>query len=368
MVLDILAKKKRITLGSIAAYIVLLSWLLITLVPLIWMAYSSFKSNEELIQDIYSWPKDLFDNNNDVYTVIAPQLNVVPDYDVEKDKRPRLIIESATISPGRRIMVHFLVKEDLPPEVANLKAGDQLELNQLPRRMRLDISSKTVWFNYRSAIKTARLIAKFFNSVLYASLSTFFIVLLGLMIGYALAKMQFKKLSFIIMGLIGAGYLISINSIIIPLFLMLSAVGLTDTHFGIILVYTAFGIPLSVMLSTQYIKGLPDSLIESAYIDGATPFQAFFKIIVPMCTPVMVTISIISALGIWNEFLLVLVIGSSEATKSLPVGIFSFSSLTSTQMGWQLAALVIGTLPAMLIYFAFNKQLTQGVVAGSVKE
>ena len=87
-----------------------------------------------------------------------------------------------------------------------------------------------------------------------------------------------------------------------------------------------------------------------------------------MSVPVIITISIINALGIWNEFLLVLVLASSEATKSLPVGVYSFSSLTSTQLGWQLAALVIATLPTMLVYFSFNRRITRGVVAGAVKE
>lgn len=362
------APQRRFSVGTLVSYIILVSWFLITVVPLFWMFYSSFKSNEELTQNIYSAPFELFANSDDEYIVRAASLNVPYDYDYRRDTRPRLIIESASISPGRRIMMYFLLKEDLPPAIANLQTDDIVKVSQLPFKYRWRIHLKTIFFNYRSSIRAGGLVFKFFNSVIYAGVSTFLIVLFGLMIGYALAKMRFKRISKIVMGLIGAGYLISINSVIIPLFLMLSAVHLTDTHLGIILVYTAFGIPLSVMLSTQYISGLPDSLIESAYMDGASPFQTFFRIIVPMCTPVSITISIISALGIWNEFLLVLVIGSSEATKSLPVGIFSFSSLTSTQMGWQLAALVIGTLPAMIVYFVFNKNLTQGVVTGSVKE
>jgi len=363
----LLLKLSKIRFGKIISYIVLVSWVLLTVIPLIWVSYSSFKSNEELTRDIYSWPYDLFDNDSDEYVVIERTLNVRPDYDEKTDTRERLIIESTTISPGRRIMVHFLLKEDLPPEISNLKPGDRLTISQLPSVMRMYIGWKTIWFNYISAFTAGGLFMKFINSIIYAFLSTLFIVLFGLMIGFATSKLGFKKLSMIIIGLIGLGYLISINSVIIPLFLMLSNVNLTDTHLGIILVYTAFGLPLSVMLSTQFISGLPDSLIESAYIDGASVMQSFNSIILPMCKPVIITISIISALGIWNEFLLVLVLASSEFTKSLPVGVFSFSSLTSTQLGWQLAALVIATLPAMIIYFIFNNRLASGVVGGAIK-
>ena len=86
-----------------------------------------------------------------------------------------------------------------------------------------------------------------------------------------------------------------------------------------------------------------------------------------MSMPVAMTVGIINALGIWNEFLLVLVLASSEFTKSLPVGVFSFTSLTGTQLGWQLAALVIAILPAMIVYFAFNNRIAKGSIAGAIK-
>ncbi|GAB1482054.1 hypothetical protein MASR2M78_08690 [Treponema sp.] len=354
-------------IGSIISYIIFISWTLITIVPLFWMGYSSFKSNEELVRDIYSLPHELIDNMDDEYLVIARSLNVILDYDEEKDPRERLIIESTTIAPTRRLLLHFLVKEDLPSEIASLKPGDKLIVSQLPPAMRRKINWDTIFFNYKAAFSRGGLGGKFINSVLYASISTFFIVIFGLMIGFALSKMGYKKLSLAIGAIIGLGYLISINSVIIPLFLMLSSIHLTDTHLGVILVYTAFGLPMSVMLCTQFIRGLPDSLIESAYMDGATVWRMFRSIIVPMSVPVIVTVAIINALGIWNEFLLVLVLASSEFTKSLPVGVYSFSSLQSTQLGWQLAALVIAVLPAMIVYFIFNKRLTEGVVAGAVK-
>lgn len=357
----------RLTPGRIISYIIFISWALITILPLIWMGYSSFKSNEELIRNIYAPPKALFDNRDDEYMVIPPQLNVIPDYDPEVDLRERLIIESTTISPGRRLMVHFLLKEDLPDEIAALEPGDTLRLNQLPRSMRWRISLKTVFFNFRSAIERGSLGGKFINSLIYAGVSTALVNVFGLMTAFALSKMQFRKLAYTVGGIIGLGYLISINSLIIPLFLMLSRVGLTDTHIGIILVYTAFGLPLAVMLDTQFIHGIPDSLVESARMDGASTFRVFGSIITPMAVPVIITVSIITALGIWNEFLLVLVLASSEFTKSLPVGVYSFSSLTSTQLGWQLAALVVATAPAMIIYFIFQRRLAEGVVGGAIK-
>jgi raffinose/stachyose/melibiose transport system permease protein len=264
-------------------------------------------------------------------------------------------------------MLHFLLKEELPPELAGLQPGDTLRVSQLPLRLRVKVGWSTIWFNYEAAFVRGGLGLKFVNSVIYTVVSTFLIALLGLMISFALSKMPFRRLSVAILALIGLGYLLSIQSVIIPLFLMLSSASLTDTHAGIILVYTAFGLPLAVLLMTQFMRGIPDSLIESAYIDGASSLRAFRSIMIPMSTPVLVTVSIISALGIWNEFLLVLVLASSESTKSLPVGVFSFTSLMGTQLGWQLAALVIATVPAIAVYLSFSKTITKGVVAGALK-
>ncbi len=353
--------------GRFISYFILISWVLITIIPLIWLGYSSLKSNEELTRNIFALPHDLFDNKKDEYVVVAPQLNIIPDYDVNKDRRERLIIESTSLSPGKRVMIFFLVKEDLPPEIAAMKPGDKLLLNQLPGKMRRKISLNTMWFNYEAAFVRGGLGLKFVNSIIYTVIATALIILFGLMAAFAISKLPFKKISAIILALIGFGYLISQHQLIIPLFLMFSKAGLTDTRGGIILAYIAFGLPVSVLLASQYMDSLPGSLIESAKMDGAALFRIFFSIIVPMCSPVAVTIGILSALGIWNEFLMVLVLASSEATKSLPVGVFSFTSLTGTQLGWQLAALVIATLPAMIVYFLFQKRLTRGVVGGAVK-
>ncbi|MBN1649424.1 MAG: carbohydrate ABC transporter permease [Spirochaetales bacterium] len=363
-------KKISSIVGRIVSYIVFVSWTVITLFPLIWMTYSSFKSNEELTRNMFNLPHDLFDNNNDVYIVIEEAINVINqrDYDAKKDPRERMIIESTTIAPQRRHLVFFLVKEDMPPEIQKLQIGDTLEVNQLPPRIRAKIGWRTVWHNFVKSWETGKLGLGFLNSTIYAVCSTFFIILFGLMISFAISKLKFKFLSKIVLAVIGLGYLISLQAVIIPLFLMLRSIRLVDTHLGIIIVYVAFGLPIAVLLASQFMNGLPDSLIESAHMDGATPMRAFLSIMVPMCVPVIITISIISALGIWNEFMLVLVISSSDKTKSLPVGVFSFSSLTGTQFGWQLAALVLATVPILVVYTIFQKQLAEGVVGGAIKE
>ncbi len=372
------------------SYFIFILWTLITIAPLFWMTYSSFKTNEELTKNIYAWPKELFSFKKAKLDVVPPQTNIYypkgflekpgieSSKDLKKINEKLLILESPNIGGHKRIKVHFLLRDDISPDVVtsdgrvlkDLQPGTDVQIlvSDLPRKFQNKFSWQTIWWNYTSAWARGELAMKFLNSIIYTVVSTILVVLLGLMLGYGTTKFKFKKASAIIAALVGLGYLLDVNQLLVPLFLMLTNLHLTDTHIGIILVYTAFGLPMAVMLSSTYIRGLPYSLVESAYIDGATPFRTFISIIVPMTIPVIVTISIMTALGIWNEFLLVLVMASKEGTKSLPVGVYSFSSRTGIQLGWQIAALIIATLPVLVIYFIFQKKLAEGVAGGAIKE
>jgi len=372
------------------SYFVFILWTVITLIPLVWMLYSSFKTNEELTKNIYSMPHDLLSVSENYYDVVKPQTNIVytsglleslgikSTKQIDDINEKLIILESPTIGGHKRILVHFVKRDDIPEgsltfDGKDLKTiqpgtGVQIKCSDLPKSIQMRIGWNTLWWNFRSAWVRGELGKGFINSIIYTVASTFLVVLLGLMLGYGTTKFKFKKIAAIVSAAIALGYLLDINQLIVPLFLMLTKLGLTDTHIGIIMVYTAFGLPMAVMLSSTYIKGLPDSLVESAYIDGATPFRTFISIIVPMTVPVIVTISIMTALGIWNEFLLVLVMASKETTKSLPVGVYSFSSRTGIQLGWQIAALVIATIPVLIVYFIFQKKLAEGVAGGAIKE
>lgn len=383
-------------IAKILSYFIFIFWTLITIAPLFWMAYSSFKTNEELTKDIYAFPKELFSARDRNLDVVEPQTNIMyPRGMLENlgivnklgkgDTKNKtaineniIILESPNIGAHKRIKVHFILRADIPDDwktsdgrtLKTIQPGNdvQIKCSDLPRNIQRKISWQTIWWNYTSAWSRGELGLKFLNSIIYTGISTFLVVILGLMLGYGVTKFKYKKISAIIAALIGLGYLLDVNQLLVPLFLMLTKLGLTNTHIGIILVYTAFGLPMSVMLSSTYIRGLPYSLVESAYIDGATPFRTFMSIVVPMTTPVIVTIAIMTGLGIWNEFLLVLVMASKETTKSLPVGIFSFSSRTGLQLGWQIAALIIATVPVLVAYFSFQKQLAEGVAGGAIKE
>ncbi|HKL86071.1 MAG TPA: carbohydrate ABC transporter permease [Treponemataceae bacterium] len=230
------------------------------------------------------------------------------------------------------------------------------------------LSFPTKWFtqNYVQSWKRGNFGILMTNSVIYTSVTVVSIIVFGFMAGFAFAKIPSKATPFLSNSFI-IGILLTLQSIMVPLFLLVNMVGLYNTRIGILIPYIGIGLPMGVYLSTEYIRSIPDALIESARIDGAKYLKIFSSIIVPMATPVAVTVAIMTVTGTWNEFMLINILASSDKIKSIPVGIARFSGALASDYGKQFAALVIGLIPMLVFYIIFRKQITKGVAAGAVK-
>jgi len=220
--------------------------------------------------------------------------------------------------------------------------------------------------NYPFVWRVGRFGMLLMNSVFYTVITTVFVVVLSLMAGFAFSKIKFNITPFL-HGLFIIGILLTLQSILVPLFLMTAAVGLYNTRLGVLIPYIGLGLPMGVYLCTEFVKSIPNELVESARIDGASYLRTFFAIVLPMCVPVMATLGIISFMGTWNEFILVQVLTASASIRTLPVGIASFAGALATDFSRQFAGLVIGLIPILIFYAAFGKQITRGVAAGAVK-
>ena len=222
------------------------------------------------------------------------------------------------------------------------------------------------WKNYPDAWIRGNFASLFGNSIFYTGLTTIAIVIFSFMAGFAFAKIPSKATKILHKSFI-IGILLTLQSIMVPLFLIVNAVGLYDTRISILICYIGIGMPMGIYLATDYIKSIPDSLVESARIDGAPYLVIFGRIIFPMAMPVGITLAILTVSGTWNEFMLINMLASSESIKSLPVGIQRFSGALASDYGKQFAALVIGLVPMLIFYLIFRKQITRGVAAGAVK-
>jgi len=230
------------------------------------------------------------------------------------------------------------------------------------------LSFPAQWFyqNYPIAWRDANFTMLTLNSIFYTAVSVTAIIILSFMVGFAFAKLP-TKITPILHGSFIIGILITLQCIMVPLFLMIRTVGLYNSRLGVLIPYIGIGLPMAVYLATEYIKGIPDEVVESARIDGAKYLSIFSRIILPMAAPVATTVAILTTTGTWNEFMLINILVSSDRYKSLPVGINMFSGSLATDYGKQFAALVIGMTPMIIFYLIFRKQITRGVSAGAVK-
>jgi raffinose/stachyose/melibiose transport system permease protein len=225
------------------------------------------------------------------------------------------------------------------------------------------------------------------NSLLYTLVGTLGVVLIATLAGFAFAKLNSRAKNFMYNSFV-VGLLLSLSSLMVPIFLQLSQLDVVlgklfaalhfikdaqnfnffyNSRIGVILVYIGSGLPMAIYLTTEYIKGIPTSLVEAARIDGAGYFRIYWSIILKMCVPILTTVAIITLPGIWNEFALINMIVGKLEFQSLPLGIMRFNGELSVDYGKQFAALVVGLAPMLLFYIAFRKQITKGVAGGAVK-
>ncbi len=244
--------------------------------------------------------------------------------------------------------------------INSLKPTREFQMNRLgfPKVPTLD--------NFAGAWKLGEFSKLFPNSLIYTAGTTIGIILLSVMAGFAFSKIK-SKATKPIYGSFVIGILLTVESLMIPLFMEVSILGIYNTRFAVLLVYIGAGLPIGVYLSTEFIKAIPTALVESARIDGAGYFRIFRAIILPMTVPVATTLAILNISKVWNEFALINILVSKTELKSLPLGMFRFSGSLSSDYGKQFAALTIGMLPMLLFYAIFRKQITKGVSTGAVK-
>ena len=191
-------------------------------------------------------------------------------------------------------------------------------------------------------------------------------VLLSAMLAYALAKlnMRFRRT---VMFVVFLGLTIPIYITIVPVFIMLRSAGLTDNIFGLVGPYLAFGIPLETLILQSFFRQIPDSIIESARIDGASASRIFFTLVLPLSLPALITVAILDAVATWNEFLFALIILSSDTNKTIPVGLLSFQGQFSNNNTGLAAGILIAVVPILVAYALLQRWIVGGLTAGAEK-
>ncbi len=219
--------------------------------------------------------------------------------------------------------------------------------------------------NYESLFSRLDFPTYFLNSTLVALAVTAGNVVFGAMLGYALAKLDFPGKR-VVFGLVLGTLMVPGVVTFVPLFVLTTNLGLSNTLPGIFLPFLAG--PFGVFLMRQFILGLPDELIQAARIDGAGELRIFFSVILPLCGPALATLGILTFLTSWNNFLWPLVIAQTEDKYTLPVALALYSvGQNATQYGLLLAGAVVVVIPVIAVFLALQRYIMQGIAMTGIK-
>ena len=191
-------------------------------------------------------------------------------------------------------------------------------------------------------------------------------VLISAMLAFALAKLRLR-FGAAIMFAVFLGLTIPIYITIVPVFILLRSMGATDSVPGLVGPYLAFGIPFEVLVLQSFFRQLPDELIEAAKMDGAGPWRIFFTLVLPLSTPALVTVLILDAVATWNEFLFALILLSSDAHKTIPVGLLNFQGQFANNNTGLAAGILIAVVPILIAYIFLQRWIVGGLTAGATK-
>ncbi len=224
------------------------------------------------------------------------------------------------------------------------------------------------WQNFVYAWVRAGIGRYFLNSVFVTVVSLALILLVSAMAAYALTRFPFRANRVIFYAFL-AGLMVPAQLALVPLFFLINSMHLLDSYAGLILVYIAFSLPFTVFVLSAFFRTLPHELTEAALIDGCTHSQAFWRVMLPLAKPGLVTAAIFNFLGIWNEYLFALVFISSERLRTLPLGLANLLIVSHYESDWGalFAGLVMVMVPTLLVYSLLQGQLTKGITVGALK-
>lgn len=204
------------------------------------------------------------------------------------------------------------------------------------------------------------------NSARTTIVSIFFIILFGFIVGYILARVNFKGNRIVYMIFL-LGMLIPIHSLLVPIYVVFNKTGLGNQWYTLMIPYIAFGMPIAVFLIEGFVKSIPVALEEAAGIDGSSFSRTLFQIILPMCKPILTTVAIIQTFSCWNEFSFALVLIKDARLQTVPLAMTQFTGQFASDYPKIMAAMLLTMTPVLILYFVFSKQIIKGMVAGAVK-
>ncbi|HEY8422434.1 MAG TPA: carbohydrate ABC transporter permease [Thermoclostridium sp.] len=220
-----------------------------------------------------------------------------------------------------------------------------------------------VFNNYRDALEKFNFPRYLSNSIIYSAGTIVLTVFLGSMLAYCISRMNWKGKGFVL-SYISMGLIIPVQVVIIPLLIMTRSFGLKGTRMSLILPYSAFALSSCVLMLYAFFRSLPKELEEAACIDGCNIYQAYFRIVLPVIKPAITTQCVLIFMNTYNEFFLAFILGAEDKIRPLTVGLLNFFvSIGVSHWGQIGAAMIITSLPTIIVYAVGNEQIENALTA-----
>jgi raffinose/stachyose/melibiose transport system permease protein len=222
------------------------------------------------------------------------------------------------------------------------------------------------WDNYIKAFVDGHFLLYFKNSLLINVLAVLLVLVISVMMAFACTRMHWK-LSGLVRNLILLGMMIPIHATLLPNYVIYDKLRLTDTMWALLIPYIAFSLPQGLFLTCSFMESIPREIEEAALMDGCGIYRIIVVVITPMLKSSLVTVSIMTFLNNWNEFMMASTYLSSPKWKTLPFSVLEFTGLYSSNYAVQFAVMALTAAPMVIIYVILNKYITKGVAMGAVK-
>jgi raffinose/stachyose/melibiose transport system permease protein len=228
------------------------------------------------------------------------------------------------------------------------------------------LPSAPQWVNYEHAWTIGGFRRYFKNSVVIATVSDVVVLCLAAPASFAFARRRFLG-DRILFGLIIMGMVLPPQIALTALFRLLKGLGVLDTYLALILPYTAFHLSLCVFVLRGYFAELPAELSEAAALDGASAWQVFYRVLLPLTRPMLASLGILNFIWMWNEFLFAVSFIYTDELKTVPTGLFSFVGREYSDLGAMAAGIVLSMIPVVMLYLVFQRQIVRGLIGGALK-
>jgi alpha-1,4-digalacturonate transport system permease protein len=330
---------------DVFTYVYLAVGTLVMFLPVVWLVLSSFKTPAALVR----FPPDLLP-----YDVVSVE---VPGYDAPLPLYTVTMEDGSTrqLAQVRRVGLEAqMVDPSAPEEIIRVRTDQRTEVRQI----------RFAWENYTEPLRRFNFLVYLRNSVVVTVAATLITLLINSMAAFALAKYEFRGRQTIFVVIIST-LMIPISVILVPVYLVITGIGWNNNLLGVIIPGAAT--PTGVFLLRQYMLTIPDELLASARIDGASEWRVYWQIVLPLAAPAMSVLAIFSVMWRWNDFLWPLIVLTRSELFTLQVGLAAFQGELNVQWHYVLAMTVLTLLPITLVFAFLQRFITTGIATTGMK-